>query len=135
VVGNWQLTTEQRREMAVKSYRELIAWQKAMDLAVQVYELTKTFPREEIYGLTSQLRRAAVSVPSNIAEGQGRRTTKEFQRFLGYAYGSLQEIETQIMLAARLGYVRDEQESQLLEQWAEVGKLINGLSNALRRKH
>jgi len=121
--------------MAVKSYRELIAWQKAMDLAVQVYELTKTFPREEIYGLTSQLRRAAVSVPSNIAEGQGRRTTKEFQRFLGYAYGSLQEIETQIMLAARLGYVRDEQESQLLEQWAEVGKLINGLSNALRRKH
>ena len=74
--------------MAVKSYSELIAWQKAMDLAVRVYTATKSFPKTEIYGLTSQLRRAAVSIPSNIAEGQGRHTTKEFLRFLGIAYGS-----------------------------------------------
>jgi four helix bundle protein len=119
----------------VRSYRELIAWQKAMDLVVRVYEGTKTFPREEIYGLTSQLRRAAVSIPSNIAEGQGRRSSKGFIQFLGIAYGSLQETETQIILATRLGYLRDEQESQLLAQCAEVGKLINGLTNALRRKH
>ena len=119
----------------VKSYRELIAWQKAMDLVVQVYEMTRTFPREEVYGLTSQLRRAAVSIPSNIAEGQGRRSSKEFMRFLGIAYGSLQETETQIILATRLGDLEAAQEAQLLEQCAEVGKLINGLINALRRKH
>ena len=119
----------------VKSYRELIAWQKAMDLVVQVYEMTRTFPREEIYGLTSQLRRAAVSIPSNIAEGQGRRSSKEFVRFLGIAYGSLQETETQIILATRLGYLEAVQEAQVLEQCAEVGKLINGLTNALRRKY
>ena len=119
----------------VKSYRELIAWQKAMDLVVQVYEMTRTFPREEIYGLTSQLRRAAVSIPSNIAEGQGRRSSKEFVRFLGIAYGSLQETETQIILATRLGYLEAVQEAQVLEQCAEVGKLLNGLTNALRRKY
>jgi len=119
----------------VKSYRELIAWQKAMDLVVGVYEGTKAFPREELYGLTSQLRRAAVSIPSNIAEGQGRRSSKEFIRFLSIAYGSLQETETQIILATRLGYLESAQEAQLLEQCAEVGKLINGLTNALHRKH
>ena len=119
----------------VKSYRELIAWQKAMDLVVQVYEMSRTFPREEVYGLTSQLRRAAVSIPSNIAEGQGRRSSKEFIRFLGIAYGSLQETETQIILATRLGYLEAVQEAQVLGQCAEVGKLINGLTNALRRKH
>ena len=120
--------------MSVKSYRDLITWQKAMDLVAGVYQVTKGFPREEAYGLSSQLRRAAVSIPSNIAEGQGRRSTKEFQHFLGVAYGSLQEVETQIILATRLGYCRSAQESQLLEQAAEVGKLINGLIKALRRK-
>lgn len=121
--------------MAVKSYRELIAWQKAMDLVVGVYEATRAFPREEIYGLTSQLRRAAVSIPSNIAEGQGRHSSKAFIQFLGIAYGSLQETETQVILATRLGYLETTQEAQLLEQCSEVGKLINGLTNALRRKH
>jgi four helix bundle protein len=120
--------------MAVKSYRELIAWQKAMDLVMRIYEATRAFPRQEIYGLTSQLRRAAVSVPSNIAEGQGRHSTKSFIYFLSIAYGSLQEIETQIILATRLGYLTDEQETRLLAQCAEVGKLLNGLTNALRRK-
>jgi len=119
----------------VKSYRELIVWQKAMDLTINVYELTRSFPREEIYGLTSQLRRAAISIPSNIAEGQGRRTPKQFLYFLNIAYGSLQETETQIILAARLGYLQPEQETQLLEPCAEIGKLINGLTKSLRRKH
>ena len=120
--------------MAVRNYRELIAWQKAMDLAEAVYQVTQEFPREEVYGLTSQLRRAAVSIPSNIAEGQGRRSTKEFTHFLGVAYGSLQEVETQIILATRLGYCRDGQEARLLEGTAEVGKLINGLTKALHHK-
>ncbi|MFH1926608.1 MAG: four helix bundle protein [Chloroflexota bacterium] len=120
--------------MAVKNYRELVAWQKAMDLAVSVYKATKSFPNTEIYGLTSQLRRAAVSISSNIAEGQGRHTTKEFLRFLGIAYGSLQETETQIILATRLGYVQETQEAELLEQCAEVGRLLNGLINALQRR-
>jgi four helix bundle protein len=75
--------------MTVKDYRELIAWQKAMDLVEHVYSLTKLFPREELYGLTSQIRRAAVSIPSNIAEGQTRRTTKDFRHFLSISYGSL----------------------------------------------
>jgi len=118
----------------VRNYRELIAWQKAMELAEEVYRVTKGFPREEAYGLSSQLRRAAVSIPSNIAEGQGRRSTKEFIHFLGMAYGSLQEVETQIILATRIGYCQSTQEAELLERTAEVGKLINGLTKALRRK-
>jgi four helix bundle protein len=119
--------------MAVQSYRDLIAWQKAMDLVVAVYEASRAFPREEAYGLTSQLRRAAVSVPSNIAEGQGRRSTKEFGRFLGIAYGSLQEVETQVILSVRLGYLESAQEERVLAQCAEVGRLINGLMRSLRR--
>ncbi|MCX6039724.1 MAG: four helix bundle protein [Caldilinea sp.] len=97
--------------MKLKSYQELIVWQKAMDLVVNVYQITKGFPREETYGLTNQLRRAAVSIPSNIAEGQGRNTAKEFQRFLAVAYGSLQETETQLMLSRRLGYIDEAQET------------------------
>jgi len=120
--------------MALRSYRELIAWQKGMDLAEAVYQATKGFPREEAYGLTSQLRRAAVSIPSNIAEGQGRRSTKDFIRFLGVAYGSVQEVETQIILATRLGYLQDDQRAKLLTLSAEVGKLVNGLTRALRRR-
>jgi len=120
--------------VAVTHYRELTAWQKAMDLAVAVYEQTRTFPREEAYGLTSQLRRAAVSVPSNIAEGQGRHTTKDFIRFLGVARGSLQEAQTQVILAKRLGYISEVQEARLLDQCAGVARLLYGLTNALKRK-
>jgi four helix bundle protein len=86
-----------------KSYRELVAWQKAMLLVTQIYRATKTFPVEERYGLTNQLRRAAVSVPSNIAEGQGRFSSRDFHRFLGTARGSLVEIETQVEIAKNLG--------------------------------
>src|SRR5260370_41920494 len=95
--------------MKVKKYSELIVWQKAMDLTEEVYTETQHFPKEEIYGLTSQLRRAAVSVPSNIAEGQGRKSTSEFLHYLSIAYGSLMEVETQILIAARLAYIEGQQ--------------------------
>ena len=115
----------------VRSYQELIVWQKAMDLVVAVYEQTQAFPKTEIYGLTNQLRRASVSIPSNIAEGQGRNSTKQFRYFLSIAYGSLQEVETQLFIAKRLQYLTAEQTDPLLAQCAEVGRLINGLLRSL----
>ena len=118
----------------VRSYRELQVWQDAMALVVQVYEVTKGFPKEELYGLTSQLRRAAVSVPSNIAEGQGRNTTKEFRNHLSIAYGSLQEVETQLEIAHRLQYLSQDQLQQLLELTSKVARMINGLSTALEKR-
>jgi len=120
--------------MPIESFRDLTVWQKAMDLAVAVYEHTRVFPKEEVYGLTAQLRRAAVSIPSNIAEGQGRTTTNDFLRFLGVAAGSLQELETQLILSVRLGYLSEMNETQLVDQCCEVGRLLQGLINALRRK-
>jgi four helix bundle protein len=100
----------------------------------EVYEATKNFPREEVYGLTSQLRRAVVSIPSNIAEGQGRRSTAEFLNFLSIAHGSLREVETQILIAERLEYIEREQANGLMNLAGEVGRLINGLSNSLQAK-
>ena len=91
--------------MKVKSYQDLETWQQAMSLVVEVYRVTKLFPKEELFGLTSQLRRAAVSIPSNIAEGQGRTSTKEFLHHLSIAYGSLCEAETQILIAKKLDYL------------------------------
>lgn len=120
--------------MAVKCYRDLIAWQKAMEFVTMTYRLTTTFPREEIYGLTAQLRRAAVSIPSNIAEGQGRQSTRDFLHFLVVARGSLNEAQTQILIAQRLQYLTDERSSELLELGMEVGRLLNGLCNALNSK-
>jgi len=120
--------------MAVQSYRQLITWQKAMELVKQIYNLTKSFPKEEIYGLTSQIRRAAVSVPSNIAEGQGRDSTKEFIHHLSIAYGSLMEVETQVLIAESLNYLKSEETSLILEKTAEVGRIINGLSHSLKQK-
>ncbi len=120
--------------MALQSYRELIAWQKSMELVKAVYSAAGGFPREKIFGLSSQLKRASVSVPSNIAEGQGRYSTKEFIKHLSIAYGSLMEVETQIMIAQSLNYFDIEKMNTLLEKTAEVGRLINGLSRALRNK-
>ncbi|HWR35849.1 MAG TPA: four helix bundle protein [Clostridia bacterium] len=117
-----------------KSYRDLLAWQKAMDFAEQVYGATEQFPPRETYGLTSQLRRAAVSVPSNIAEGQGRRTSADFVHFLSNARGSLMEVETQLMLARRLRFVSDERCTDLLNMAGEIGRMLNGLMNSLRAK-
>lgn len=118
--------------MTVRNYSDLIAWQKAMDLVEMVYAATKHFPKEELYGLTNQVRRAAVSVPSNIAEGQGRKSTNEFLRYLSMAHGSLREVETQVIIAARLLYLEERETNDLLALASEVGKLINGLINSLR---
>jgi four helix bundle protein len=94
--------------MALRSYQELIGWQKGIDLVAEVYRLTRTFPKDEMYGLTSQLRRAAVSIPSNIAEGQGRLSRGEFKQFLGHARGSIFELESQILIARNLDYFAPE---------------------------
>lgn len=117
--------------MPVQSYRQLIAWQKAMDFVTTVYSATRAFPKEEMYGITSQLRRAAVSIPSNIAEGQGRQTTGEFRQFLGHARGSLLETETQILLSERLEYLDHKTMEVLIGQSAELGRILNGLIKSL----
>jgi len=119
--------------MAVLNYRELVVWQKAMDLVELVYRDTGTIPKQELYGLTSQMRRAAVSIPSNIAEGQGRRTTGEFLHFLSIAYGSLRELETQVMISKRLCFIGEAEFGSLMQAAAEVGRLLNGLSNSLEK--
>jgi len=117
----------------VQSYRDLIAWQKAMDLVAEIYACTQDFPRAELYGLTSQLRRAAVSIPSNIAEGHARLTTGEFRQFLGQALGSLVELETQILIAKRLCYLETSKSTALLSRSAETGRIVNGLLRSLSR--
>jgi four helix bundle protein len=106
-------------------YRDLLAWQEAMKLAVMVYRVTSRFPREEIYGLTAQLRKAASSVPSNIAEGAARNSASEFHHFLGVSSGSLAEMETQLELAAQLEYA--ERDPAIAQQAQKVGKLLTGL--------
>ena len=113
------------------SYQDLIAWQKAMDLVTDVYRVTAAFPKEEIYGLVSQLRRAAVSVPSNIAEGQGRKGDGEFRHFLRLSLGSLMEVETQIIIAERLGYLAPNSAQSLLRDTGELGRIMNGLIKSL----
>jgi len=109
----------------------LIVWQKAKTLAGDIYRTTEIFPPKEIYGLTSQRRRAAISVASNIAEGQGRLTKGEFQQFLGHARGSLLELETQIAIAFDLGYVDTRRSSAIESKTAEVNRLLNGLIDSL----
>jgi four helix bundle protein len=114
------------------TYRDLKAWQTAMNLVGDVYRLTQEFPRGETYGLTSQLRRAAVSIASNIAEGKGRSSDKELLHFLSNAKGSLFEVETQVIIADRQGYLTHSQAEGLLSQTAEVGRLLNGLMKSFR---
>jgi four helix bundle protein len=115
----------------IKDHRDLIAWQKVMNLVTSIYKASKNFPKEELYGLTSQLRRAAVSIPANIAEGQGRRSKPEFRQFLGHARGSLLEVDTHLEIALRLEYLSLKEHSQLHEQLKEIGRIINGLLRSL----
>lgn len=117
--------------MAVQSYRELVVWQKAMELAKEVYLVTQNFPADERFGLTSQIRRAVVSIASNIAEGQGRASTGEFRQFLGHARGSLYEVETQIQLANNLGFINSQQFGLIEKLSTEVAKLLNGLIRSI----
>lgn len=118
----------------MKSYRDLQVWQKAMDLVVEVYHVTVRLPREEVYGLTAQVRRSAISVPSNIAEGHGRSATGDYLHHLSIAQGSLAELETQLMLTERLGYLEAPDIRVILDASAEIGRMLNGLRRSLRRQ-
>ena len=118
---------------AIKRYTDLIAWQKAMDLVQEVYMMTKAFPKEELYGLTSQLRRSAISVPSNIAEGHCSTGRREFVHHLSIALGSLGEVETQVLIAHRLGYVQQKELLGFEALASETGRLVVGLMHSLER--
>jgi four helix bundle protein len=118
----------------LESYRDLKVWQKAVDLVVACYDLGKTFPKDEIYGLTSQLRRAVVSVPANIAEGYGRGSRKEYLQFLTVAQGSLKEVETHLIIAQRLEYVTQAQLTTVLTRTEELGKMLGALIRKLKEK-
>jgi four helix bundle protein len=115
------------------TYKDLEVWQAAMKLVFDVYRETATFPRHEMFGLTSQLRRAAVSVASNIAEGKGRFSDRELSQFLSVARGSIFEIETQVAIAVELSFMAKAQSKELLSRCAEVGRLLNGLIRAVRK--
>jgi four helix bundle protein len=125
---------QQPERVMVRNYRDLTVWQRAMELVKEVYIVTGEFPSSEKFGLVSQLRRAAVSIPSNIAEGQGRRSRGEFVQFLGHARGSLFEVETQLLIAAQLGFLSDEKSNELQQRVNEVARLMNGLMKSLQSK-
>jgi len=148
VVGGWWLVVGEKqrlankhsnisakedKDMKIKSFRDLETWQKAIELVEEVYKETISFPKEEIYELVSQMRRAAVSVPSNIAEGQGRDSTNDFLRHLSIAYGSLCELQTQLLIGYRLSYLNQRTYERLEDVSASVARLINGLANSLRK--
>ena len=116
-------------------YRDLVAWQKGMAVVAAVYRVSRTWPRDELYGLTGQVRRAAVSVPANIAEGQGRTGPNEFAHHLSIAKGSLHELETLLLIALELGYIDDAVCDPLLAQTGEVARLIGGLLRRLRSRN
>jgi four helix bundle protein len=114
------------------SYRDIKAWQKSIELVVEIYSCTRRFPREEVYVLANQLRRAAVSVASNIAEGKGRCTDNEFLLFLHHARGSVFEIETQLTIAGRLGYIDQAQVRKIAAHAGEIARMLNGLIKAIK---
>ncbi len=118
----------------VTNYRDLQVWRKALDWAEAIYRATSRWPRDERFGLISQVRRSALSVASNIAEGAARRTTGEFLQFVGIAQGSLAEAETQLLLAQRLGYLAKGDASALLGAGAEISRMLAGLASSLRRR-
>lgn len=118
--------------MTQNGYKDLIAWQKGMDLVAKIYDATQSFPSHEQFGLTSQLRRAAVSVPSNIAEGKAHYSNRDFVRFLRHARGSLAEIETQVLIAQQRKYLNTETATNLSQKIAELGRILSGLINSLR---
>ena len=117
----------------MKSYRDLVAWQRAMDSDASTYRLTQSFPDSKRFGLTSQARRAAVSIVANIAEGHGRDSTAEFLHHLSYSLGSLAELETHLTIALRLGYLSQLQLDPLLSDLNELGRIIRGLQQSLQR--
>jgi four helix bundle protein len=117
--------------MGGRDYRDLVVWQEAMDLVVLVYRTSGDCPKQEQYGLTSQIRRAAVSVPANVAEGQGRRTNRDFRDFLSIAHGSLREVETHACIANRLGYLPEQELAKLIDLTSRIGRRTNRLAQSL----
>ena len=120
--------------MKTSDYKKLIIWQKAMDLTVEIYRLIKFLPREETYALSNQIRRAVVSVPSNIAEGHGRNSVKEFANFLSISRGSLLEVETQLEICSRLGYLKNDESTKANLLIIEINKMTNAMISYLRKK-
>lgn len=118
----------------MRPHEKLDVWRKAVDFVVEVYKATESFPKEEKFGLTSQVRRAAVSIPTNIAEGAARRSSKEFVYFLSNAQGSCSEVETELLIANRLGYLGDNRFSELRESHDDIGRMLIGLSRHVNQK-
>ncbi len=119
----------------LKTYKELTAWQKAYDLCLVIYRISKDIPKEEQCGLISQLRRAALSIPSNIAEGYGRKSIGDYLRFLYISYGSVCELETQILISKDLGYISMECFQETNDKISEVERILKGLIKSLEKKH
>ena len=119
--------------MHLQSYKDFQVWQRAMDLTVEIYKLVKLLPKEETYALSYQMRRAVVSIPSNIAEGQGRNSTKEFINFLTISRGSQNELETQLQICIRLNYITEKDAKNALNLCEEIGKMLNSLIKKLRQ--
>ena len=115
----------------MKTHKDLIVWKKSIEFVTDVYRTTKTFPKDELYGLSAQLRRAAVSIPSNIAEGAARRNDKEFVQFLYFSLGSFSEVETQLIVSRNLDYIKD---SELIDKSAIIGKMLINLIKYFSRK-
>ena len=116
---------------SIKSHKDLIVWQKAVSLSLLIYRLTKDFPQREVYALSSQMRRAAVSIASNIAEGRSRRTRKDFQHFLHMAYGSVAELETQLLIAKQLSFCNESQFQENNSLLSEVSKMLRAMIQKL----
>ncbi len=121
-------------EVKKQSYKNLIVWQKAIELVTEIYSITKTFPTEERFGLTSQLNRAVVSVPTNIAEGWGRESSKNYLQFLRISRGSLMEVETLMLISKNLDYVNQEKFKLISDKIEEVGKILHGLIKSMQQK-
>ncbi|WP_292240765.1 four helix bundle protein [Mesorhizobium sp.] len=119
---------------AINSYRDLIVWKAAIELAVECYSVTTAFPNKEAYGMTSQIRRSAASIPANIAEGHGRENTGAFIQFLRFAQGSLKELETHLMLSGRVGLMVEKEVIRLLGQAEEIGKMLRSMIRSLQQK-
>lgn len=117
-----------------KSYKDLMVWRRAVDFVVEVYKATNSFPREEIYGITSQIRRAAVSIPSNIAEGQARSSPRAFGNHLNVALGSSAELETQFLVAQKIGYLAEAHQEKLIKELTEIVRMLHGLLNVQKGK-
>lgn len=119
----------------IKDFKDLFLWQRAMDLVVEVYDLVKKLPKEELFALSDQIRRAVISIPSNIAEGQGRNSSKEFIHFLSIAKGSMAELETQLLLCVRINYLKELEIEKAMSLVEEVGKMLHSLQKRLTTNH